>query len=108
MADLPSADGKGKKVSKPSTALVMNGKTKPAASSSTPRRSPARPQPTPSAAPKTQRVGIRPTLTAPAEQDSDDDEKDDGQDEAPPPPPPKPAPKPPEPKGDEVVRELPF
>jgi hypothetical protein len=109
VADLPSADGKGKKGSKPSNALVMNGKTKPAASASTPRRSAPRPQPTPSAAPKTQRVGIRPTLTPPAEQDADDDERDDAQDEAPPPPPPKPAPKAQEPKADsEVIRDIPF
>ncbi len=107
VADLPSADGKGKKTNKPSNALVLNGKTKPAATSSTPRRSPARPQPTPSAAPKTQRVGIRPTPTAP-DQGSDDEAKNDAQDEAPPPPPPKPAPKQ-EPKTDsEVIRDIPF
>lgn len=106
VADLPSADGKGKKTNKPSTALVMNGKAKPAASTPT-RRSPPRPQPAPNAAPKTQRVGIRPTLTAPADQDSDDDEKNDAQEE-PPPPPPKPAPKQ-EPKADsEVIRDIPF
>jgi pSer/pThr/pTyr-binding forkhead associated (FHA) protein len=110
VADLPSAD-KGRKGSKPSVP-VPNGKPKPAPSAATPRRSPARPQPATSTPPKTQRVGIRPTLTAPADQGSDEERpKSDEQDEPPPPPPPpKPAPKPQEsPSSDsEVIRNVPF
>jgi hypothetical protein len=111
VADLPSADGKGRKGSKPSGALVMNGKTKPPAGVPTPRRSPARPQPATSTPPKTQRVGMRPTLTPPADRDSDDDgSKSESSDEPPPPPPPKPAPKQQESPGSdsEVIRNVPF
>jgi hypothetical protein len=107
VADLPSADGKGRKGSKPSGALVMNGKAKPAAGAATPRRSPA------SAVPKTQRVGLRPTLTPPADRESDEeDSKSAAQEEPapPPPPPPKPAPKREESPGSdsEVIRNVPF
>jgi pSer/pThr/pTyr-binding forkhead associated (FHA) protein len=102
VADLPSADGKNRKSNKPN-ALVMNGKAKPAATAATPRRSVTR-QPAATPAPKTQRVGMRPTLTPPEE--PDEDEKAEA--EEPPPPPPKPAPKQ-EPKNEsEVVREVPF
>ncbi len=104
VADLPSADGKGRKTSKP-TALAVNGKPKPPVAA-TPRRSVARLPPAPSP-PKTQRVGMRPTVTPPVEQPSDD-ERDRPEADEPPPPPPKPAPKQ-EPKAEsEVVREVPF
>jgi len=109
VSDLPSADGKNRKASKSSNALVMNGKTKPPTGAATPRRSATRPQPTTSSTPQTKRVGIRPTLT-PSDQGADDDE--DSKSEAPvdAPPPPKPAPKPQEsPKSDsEVIRDIPF
>jgi pSer/pThr/pTyr-binding forkhead associated (FHA) protein len=112
VADLPSADGKGRKGSKASGALVMNGKTKPPAGAATPRRSPTRPAPAPSAPAKTQRVGIRPTLTPPAERESDEeDSKSAAQEEPPPPPPPpKPAPKREDSPGSdsEVIRNVPF
>jgi pSer/pThr/pTyr-binding forkhead associated (FHA) protein len=112
VADLPSADGKGRKGSKPSGALVMNGKAKPAPSAATPRRSAARPPPPTSPAPKTQRVGIRPTLTPPPEREPEDEEEKaeaSPPDEAPPPPPPpKPAPKQDPPTDSEVIRNVPF
>jgi pSer/pThr/pTyr-binding forkhead associated (FHA) protein len=112
VADLPSADGKGRKSSKASGPLVMNGKTKPAAGTPTPRRSPARVPPSASTAPKTQRVGMRPPITPPPERESDDeDAKAQAPEEAPPPPPPKPAPKREEeaPTSDsEVIRKVPF
>jgi pSer/pThr/pTyr-binding forkhead associated (FHA) protein len=108
VSDLPSADGKSRKPSKSSNTLVMNGKTKAAPSTPTPRRSSARSQPATSSTPKTQRVGIRPTLSQTDQRSDDDEEKAAAPEEAPPPP--KPAPKPQEPpKGDtEVIRELPF
>jgi ABC transport system ATP-binding/permease protein len=109
VADLPSADGKGRKGSKPGGALVMNGKTKPAAGVPAPRRSPVRPQPATSTAPKTQRVGMRPTLTSPSDRGTDDDgSKAESPDE--PPPAPKPAPKQQESPGSdsEVIRNVPF
>jgi pSer/pThr/pTyr-binding forkhead associated (FHA) protein len=108
VADLPSADGKGRKVPKPG-ALVMNSKAaKPPATAPTPRRS-TRPVPVPSAPGKTQRVGMRPTLTPSGDQGSDEDTKGDESADTPPPaPPPKPAPKQ-EPKTDsEVIRDIPF
>jgi ABC transport system ATP-binding/permease protein len=109
VSDLPSADGKNRKASKSSNALVMNGKTKPAPGAATPRRSSPRPQPATSSTPKTQRVGIRPTLTPP-DQGADEEEEKAAPEETPPPPPPKPAPKPQEsPKSDsEVIRDIPF
>jgi pSer/pThr/pTyr-binding forkhead associated (FHA) protein len=106
VADLPSADGKGRKVPKQG-ALVMNTKPKPTLTPPTPRRStrPASATPVPA---KTQRVGMRPTLTPPADQGSDEDSRSDESADTPPPPPPKPAPKQ-EPKQDsEVIREAPF
>jgi pSer/pThr/pTyr-binding forkhead associated (FHA) protein len=106
VADLPSADGKGRKVNKPG-ALVMNSKAKPPALAPTPRRS-TRPAPAPSAPGKTQRVGMRPTLSPSGDQGSDEDTKSDEPSDTPPPPPPKPAPKQ-EPKTDsEVIRDIPF
>jgi ABC transport system ATP-binding/permease protein len=110
VADLPSADGKARKGSKPSGALVMNGKTKPTAAAAAPRRSTTRPPPSAPTAPKTQRVGMRPTPTSPDRDSEDSESKSDSQDEAPPPPPPKPAPKQqeaPEPDS-EVIRKVPF
>lgn len=107
VSDLPSADGKRK--AKSSSALVMNGKAKPAASAATPRRSAPRPAPSASATPKTQRVGIRPTLTSPGDARADEeDEKSEAREETTPPP--KPAPKPQEaPKTDsELIRDSPF
>lgn len=110
VADLPSADGKGRKGAKPNTVVVMNGKPKPAPGVATPRRSPARPTPAATPPAKTQRVGMRPTLTPPADPGSDEDRKTDSQEEAPPPPPPpKPAPKTESPNSDsEVIRNVPF
>jgi pSer/pThr/pTyr-binding forkhead associated (FHA) protein len=106
VADLPSADGKGRKVTKPG-ALVMNGKAKPPVSAPTPRRS-TRPVPAPSAPGKTQRVGMRPTLAPSGDQGADEDTKSDEPSDTPPPPPPKPAQKQ-EPKTDsEVIRDIPF
>jgi pSer/pThr/pTyr-binding forkhead associated (FHA) protein len=111
VADLPSADGKGRKGGKASGALVMNGKTKPAAGTPTPRRSPARVSASASTAPKTQKVGMRPTLTPPPEREPEEEEAKAEPPEEPPPPPPKPAPKREEeaPSSDsEVIRKVPF
>ena len=108
VSDLPSADGKTRKQNKTSSALVMNGKAKPAPGATTPRRSSARPPPAASSTPKTQRVGIRPTLSP--DQDAEDEAEKDEAPEEPPPPPPKPAPRPQEsPKSDTgLIRESPF
>jgi hypothetical protein len=110
VSDLPSADAKNRKA-KSSSALVMNGKPKPAAGAATPRRSAARPPAAASSAPKTQRVGIRPTLTPPVEPVPVEEEepKAEPQEEEEAPPPPKPAPPKPEPKNEsELIRESPF
>ncbi len=107
VADLPSADGKNKKGAKPG-AVVMNGKTKVVAGAALPRQ--ARPQPGINVPAKTQRVGVRPTLVAPAEADSDEPSKPAPPEDAPAPPPVKPAPKPQDPsKSDsELTRDPPF
>jgi pSer/pThr/pTyr-binding forkhead associated (FHA) protein len=106
VADLPSADNKGRKL-KPSVA--MGTKSKPPAGT-TPRR--ARPQPNTGAAAKTQKVGVRPTITPPDDdgQGSDENTKPAAPVEQPAPPPPKAAPKPQEParSDSELTRDPPF
>jgi hypothetical protein len=99
VADLPSADGKGRKPNKPG-ALVMNNKPAKPAPTATPRRS---------TAPKTQRASMRPTLSADSTGSDEEDKTEAAEDTPPPPPPPpKPAPKQ-EPKTDsEVIRDIPF
>jgi hypothetical protein len=111
VADLPSADGKGRKGNKASSALVMNGKAKPAPGAPTPRRGPARVSASPSSPPKTQKVGMRPTLTPPPEREPEEEEAKAEAPEEPPPPPPKPPAKREEeaPSTDsEVIRKVPF
>lgn len=110
VADLPTAESKHRKASKATSTVVANQKAKPAPRAATPRRSPSRAQSGTSTAPKTQRVGIRPTATRSNEASDDTDEpKADAQEKAPTPAP-KPAPKPQEPPklDSEVIRDIPF
>jgi pSer/pThr/pTyr-binding forkhead associated (FHA) protein len=105
VADLPSADGK-RKPNKPGS-VVMAGKPK-VAQGTAPRR--ARPQPGTGAAGKTQKAGVRPTVTPPAVPDDAEDDKPVEPAEAAPPPP-KPAPKPaqePAKSDSELTRDPPF
>jgi hypothetical protein len=104
VADLPSADNKGRKV-KPSMAMSTKAKPAPA---TTPRR--ARPQSSTGMTSKTQKVGVRPTVTAPDGEDAEENTKPAVPVEPAPPPPPKPAPKPQEPArtDSELTRDPPF
>lgn len=105
VADLPSADNKSRKL-KPSMAMSTKSKT---TSGTTPRR--ARPQTSTGAAAKTQKVGVRATVTAPdGDQDTQEDAKPAAPAEQPAPPPPKAAPKPQEPArtDSELTRDPPF
>jgi len=103
VADLPTADGKGRKPGKPQAAVAMGSKAKPAQGASAPRRSAS-----PSIPGKTQRVGMRPT--AGSDEESDEPRsKPEAEDPPPPPPPPKAPPKQDAPRGDsEVIRDIPF
>jgi pSer/pThr/pTyr-binding forkhead associated (FHA) protein len=107
VADLPNADSRSSRPrgSKPST-VVMSGKSR-VIHGTAPRRARAQPGSPPVA--KTQKVGVRPTVTAPpaAEEDEGSQTK-----EAPdPPPPPAPKPKPPQEPAkpdSELIRDSPF
>lgn len=103
VADLPTADGKGRKPPKPQAAVAMGSKAKPAQGASAPRRSSS---PIPG---KTQRVGMRPT--AGSDDEADEPRTKPEADDTPPPPapPPKAPPKQEAPRGDsEVIRDIPF
>ncbi|HWO14437.1 MAG TPA: FHA domain-containing protein [Polyangiaceae bacterium] len=99
VADLPTADAKGRKPGKQQAGLAMSKPKAVPATASTPRRSPS------PITGKTQRVGMRPVVGADGEADEPrpKPEADDT-----PPPPPKAAPKE-APRGDsEVIRDIPF
>jgi len=102
VADLPTADGKGRKPGKPQASVAMGSKPKPTPSASAPRRSSS-----PSIPGKTQRVGMRPA--AGSDDDADEPRSKPEADDTPPPPPPKAPPKQEAPRGDsEVIRDIPF
>ena len=106
VADLPSADNRSgrPRASKPGT-VVMNAKSR-VIHGTAPRR--ARVQPSSPAVAKTQKVGVRPTVTAPPADEEDEGSQTKEAAEPPPPPAPKPKPQEPAKPDSELIRDSPF